>query len=330
MKLLDVGEFGAIERIRHKFKREDPRVLVGIGDDVAVLEGPSEMLLLATCDIQIEGVHFRLDFTTPYLLGRKALAINLSDIASMGGIPEFALVSLALPSRTEVEFLDELYRGLHDEAEEANVAIVGGNMAGLPERIAVDVFLLGKVERDKVLLRRGARPGDLVMVTGTLGDSAAGLALLLEGIRQRQFSPLYDAHLRPRPRLREGRILALGGLATAAIDVSDGLAQDLTHICDESGVGVRVYSDSIPISPPVHEAASLLGADPLRWALAGGEDYQLLFTSSPAGADEVAKALAPTQVTVVGEVTEARYGRVIVGSDGTERELLPKGWDHFA
>ena len=330
MKVSEIGEFGLIERLRRLLQEPDPRVMVGIGDDVAVLEGPGDMLLLATCDIQVEGIHFLPRFITPYQLGRKALAINLSDIAAMGGIPDFALVSLAFPAETPVEFLDELYRGLKDEAEGAGVKIVGGNMAQLPERFAVDIFLLGRVEREAVLLRRGAKPGDLVMVTGCLGDSAAGLSLLLEGVKDERFSPLYQAHLTPKPRLREGRILAQERLATAAIDVSDGLAQDAGHICDESNVGVRIWVDRLPLSPQAVEAAQLLGQNPLKWAIGGGEDYELLFTVPPEKANYVIQALAPTKATIIGEVVASAEGRTLVLPDGTEKALEPAGWDHFA
>ncbi len=330
MKASNLGEFGLIERIRLYLGEPDPRVVVGIGDDVAVLEGPGEMLLLATCDIQVEGVHFLRSLITPYELGRKALAINLSDIASMGGIPDFALVSLAFPPDTELEFIDELYHGLRDEAAKAGVKIVGGNMARLPERFAVDVFLLGRVERECFLTRRGARPGDLVMVTGTLGDSAAGLALLLRGIREERFAPLYRAHLTPEARLREGRVLALGRLATSAIDLSDGLARDVGHICDESRVGVEIRLADIPLSAELKEAASLLGEDPYRWALAGGEDYQLLFTAPPEKAPEIRQALHPTLVTEIGVILAPEEGRFILMPDGSREPLRPEGWDHFA
>ncbi len=330
MKVSDLGEFGLIDRIRLHLSEPDPRVIVGIGDDVAVLEGPGEMLLLATCDIQVEGIHFLPSLITPYELGRKALAINLSDIASMGGIPDFALVSLAFPPDTDLEFIDELYRGLRDEAAEAGVRIVGGNMARLPERFAVDVFLLGRVERGLFLTRRGARPGDLLMVTGTLGDSAAGLALLLRGIREERFAPLYRAHLTPRARLREGRALALGKLATSAIDLSDGLARDVGHICDESGVGVMIRLADIPLSEELKEAASLLGEDPYRWAFSGGEDYQLLFTAPPDKAPQIRQALHPTPVTEIGLILGPEEGRFILMPDGSRQPLRPEGWDHFA
>lgn len=330
MKVSNIGEFGLIERLRHLLSEPDPRVIVGIGDDVAVLEGPGEMLLLATCDIQVEGVHFLRSLITPYELGRKAMAINLSDIASMGGLPDFALVSLAFPPDTELEFIDELYRGLKEEAAEAGVKIVGGNMARLPERFAVDVFLMGRVEKDLFLTRRGARPGDLLMVTGTLGDSAAGLALLLKGIREEKFAPLYKAHFTPRARLREGRVLATGKIASSAIDVSDGLARDLGHLCDESGVGALVRLNDIPISDELKEAAAILGEDPFKLAIAGGEDYQLLFTVPPDKAHEACRALYPTPVTEIGVILEPQEGRFILMPDGSKRPLEPEGWNHFA
>jgi thiamine-monophosphate kinase len=330
MKVSTIGEFGLIERLRRFLSKPDPRVIVGIGDDVAVLEGPGDMLLLATCDIQVEGVHFLRSLTSPYQLGRKALAINLSDVASMGGLPDFALISLSLPPDTDLEFIDELYRGLSEEAEEAGVKIVGGNIARLPERFAVDVFLIGRVERGLFLTRRGAKPGDVLMVTGTLGDSAAGLALLLKGIREERFASLYSAHLTPKARLKEGRTLALGRLASSAIDISDGLAKDVGHICDESGVGVAIRLADIPLSPELKEAASLLGVDPFRWALAGGEDYQLLFTVPPEKASQVRQALHPTPVSEIGLILAPQEGRYLLLPDGSKQPLEPEGWDHFA
>lgn len=330
MKVSSLGEFGLIERLRRFLDEPDPRVIVGIGDDVAVLEGPGDMLLLATCDIQVEGVHFLRPLITPYELGRKALAINLSDVASMGGLPDFALVSLALPPDAELDFIDELYRGLKDEAAEAGVKIVGGNIARLPERFVVDVFLIGKVERELFLTCQGAKPGDLLMVTGTLGDSAAGLALLLKGIKEERFAPLYRAHLTPKARLREGRALALRKLASSAIDISDGLARDVGHLCDESGVGVLIRLADIPLSDALREAATLLEEDPLKWAISGGEDYQLLFTVPPDKAHQVRAALRPTPVTEIGVILSPQDGRYILMPDGSKQPLRPEGWDHFA
>jgi thiamine-monophosphate kinase len=320
--------------------------VVGIGDDVAVLHPPrsprlrgeaggGERLLLATCDIQLEGAHFLRDRITPYQLGRKALAINLSDIASMGGTPTYALISLGLPPETEVTSVDELYAGLRAEAERASVAIVGGNMSRSPLGLVVDIFLLGEVAPEHLMLRSGARFGDAVLVTGTLGDAAAGLALLLDETLQPDeayAARVKAAFLTPTPRLAEGQAIARTGLATAMIDLSDGLASDVGHICERSDVGVRIWAERLPISPAARAVAALAGRDPLERALAGGEDYELCFTALPEAVETLRSAVAEargTPITIVGEIIPADEGRVLAQDDGRTLPLEAVGWDHF-
>lgn len=335
MHISDIGEFGLIQRISQMLPTGGPDVVVGIGDDVAVLRASSERLLLATCDIQLEGAHFLRDRITPYQLGRKALAINLSDIAAMGGYPKYALISLGLPPDISVAYVDELYVGLRAEAEEAGVTIVGGNMSRSPLGLVVDIFLLGEVAAEHLVLRSGARPGDVVLVTGTLGDAAAGLALLLDEALQPDealAAPVKAALLTPTPRLAEGQAIARTELATAMIDLSDGLASDVGHICERSEVGVRIWAERLPVSPAVREIAALAGRDPLEWALAGGEDYELLFTAPPQAAEALRTAVAEatgTPVTVVGEITPSAGGRVLIQADGRTVPLEAIGWDHF-
>jgi len=310
-------------------------VVVGVGDDVAVLRTDGENYLLATCDIQVEGIHFLREIIGSYRLGRKAAAINLSDIAAMGGVPTYMLVSLAMPHQTEVSFIDELYRGLEDEVSAAGAEIVGGNMARLPDRFMIDILLLGWVRPDHLLLRSGARVGDQVCVTGVLGDSAAGLALL--GAPQAQVAgetreQLLAAHLTPRPRLLEGRALAATGVVTAALDVSDGTLSDIGHICERSCVGVELWAERLPISQAARSAAQATGKDALDFALRGGEDYQLLFTVPQPTVGEVMDsvwAATGTPVTVIGQILPPSAGIQVVLSDGTRVPGGKGGWDHF-
>ncbi|HID87948.1 MAG TPA: thiamine-phosphate kinase [Anaerolineae bacterium] len=343
MRISDIGEFGLIDRISRALPSLGPDVVVGVGDDVAVLHPPrsprrrgeGERLLLATCDIQLEGAHFLQDRITPTQLGRKALAINLSDIAAMGGTPTYALISLGLPPETEVAYVDELYAGLRAEAEAAGVAIVGGNMSRSPLGLVVDIFLLGEVASEHLMLRSGARPGDAVLVTGTLGDAAAGLALLLDDTLrpdEAHAARVKAAFLTPTPRLAEGQAIARIGLATAMIDLSDGLASDAGHICERSGVGVRIWAERLPVSSAAQAVAALAGRDPLEWALAGGEDYELCFTAPPEAVEPLTAAVVEatgTPVTTVGEIVPASEGRVLVQADGRTMPLEAAGWDHF-
>jgi thiamine-monophosphate kinase len=289
-------------------------------------------LLLATADAAIEGVHFLRATTTPRLLGRRALAVNLSDIAGMGGVPRWALVSMGLPPATPLDFALEVADGLAEEADAYETVLVGGNLARSPERILLDVTLLGEVEPDLVLYRGGARAGERVLVTGTLGDSAGGLLALTDPALA-DFpgrDDLVRRHRLPTPRLAAGRRIALARAATAMLDLSDGLASDLGHVCAESGVGAIVDADRVPISGPLRELGRLTGRDPLDWALRGGEDYELLLT---APADRVPALVAAVgdvgvALTDIGEIT-AEKGLWRREPDGNRAPLGEGSWRHF-
>jgi thiamine-monophosphate kinase len=307
-------------------------VRLGVGDDAALLEVAAGRLLVATADALVEGVHFRRDWTGAEELGWKTLAVNVSDVAAMGAEPLAALISLALPAETEVAWVEALYRGLEACATRYRCALAGGDTVGSPDRIVLHVALLGTVEPERVRTRSGARPGDLVCVTGTLGDSAAGLALLQAGgdIASRpELAPLLRAHRRPAPRLAAARALAADPAVTAMMDLSDGIASDLRHVAARSGLGARVRAAELPISPAARAAAELLGADPGEWALRGGEDYELLFTLAPEAVPRLHALLAGTAATAtpVGVMTEEGY--VLVQADGTEVALAPEGFAHF-
>jgi thiamine-monophosphate kinase len=331
----DLGEFALIRRIGGRLPpyREDVRAAVG--DDVAVLALDPGTCALATCDIQVEGVHFSKEVITPHQLGRRAVAINLSDMAAKGGTPEHLLVSLAVPTSLEVGWVDALYDGLAEEASGHGVDIVGGNLSRTDGPIVVDIFLMGKVKAEEVLFRSGARPGDAVLVTGSLGEAAAGLLVLKLGPGEvgEGWRHLVEACLTPTPRVREGRAIAATGRATAMIDLSDGLSSDVGHICEQSWVGVRLFAERLPISGAVREVAEVAGRDDWLLALEGGEDYELCLTV-PAGAEEEVAAQVRqetgVQVTCVGEILRQQAGRWVVLPDGSEVPLRPGGWNHFA
>lgn len=328
-----VGEFPLIARLARRLKPPNPDVVVGIGDDVAVFRIGPDRHVLATCDVQVAGVHFLPDRVDPFRLGRRCAAINVSDIAAMGGRPTHFLVSLGLPGDTAVAFLEALYGGLSEEAARWGADVVGGNVSRAPA-LFIDLTLLGEAG-GQVLRRSGARPGDRVLVTGRLGASAAGLALVLDPALQvagPDREQVLEAHLTPTPRLREAQAIVAAGGATAMIDVSDGLAQDLGHICDASGVGVRVWAAALPVDEATRRVAAAAGRDVLELALGGGEDYELLFTARPDAADAIVAAVREatgTPVAVIGEVVPAEAGRRLVLPDGRETELAPRGWRHF-
>lgn len=328
-----VGEFSLIERLARRLRPPNADVVVGIGDDVAVFRVAPGRHVLATCDVQVAGVHFLPERIDPYRLGRRCAAINLSDIAAMGGRPTHFLVSLGLPPETEVAFLEALYDGLSEEAARYEADVVGGNISRAPV-LFIDLTLLGEAG-PQVLRRGGARPGDRVLVTGRLGASAAGLALVFNPaleVTGPDRESVLEAHLTPTPRLKEAQAIVAAGGATAMLDVSDGLAQDLGHICDASGVGVRVWAAAVPIDGATRRVAAAAGRDVLEWALGGGEDYELLLTARPEAVDAIVAAVGQatgTPVTVIGEILPAAEGRHLVLPDGREVELAPRGWTHF-
>lgn len=328
----DVGEFGLIARLERRFARLGAGIVRGIGDDTAALQVTPGRLLLATTDAAIEGVHFRRETTTPRLLGRRALAVNLSDVAGMGGIPRWGLVSMGLPGATALDFVLEIADGLAEEADLYEMVLVGGNLARSPERILLDITLLGEVEPDLVRYRSGAHVGERILVTGTLGDSAGGLAVL-SGQAPADFlgrDLLTERHRLPTPRIAAGRIIALSRAATAMMDLSDGLASDLGHLCAESRVGAVIDAPRVPISPALRELGRLTGQNPLEWAIRGGEDYELLLTAPLERVSGLATALKEIGVplTDVGEIV-AEPGLWLEEFGGTRTPLGDVSWRHF-
>lgn len=309
-------------------------VTVGIGDDAAVIKGTAGRDLLVCCDLMAEGVHFRTERTPPRLLGHKALAVNLSDIAAMGGVPRFAMVSIALPSSVSSEFIDQMFEGLFELADRCSVSIVGGDTSSSQDSLFIDVSVIGECETGKAVTRRGAKAGDRIYVSGTLGASALGLSLLEEGIRLDEGTNFREAllkHLAPEPRLSLGRALGEAGVVTAMIDISDGLSTDLWHLLDESNCesdcGAVIHAGTIPIAECV--GRSSLRADSLQLALNSGEEYELLFSASPEKSLEIenlAQALG-IRITAIGEVVASKGLQLEVR--GSLQPLAPSGYEHI-
>lgn len=338
VSLSGLGELGLIRRIRSAAGVDAPGVEVGIGDDTAVLAVPPGHKLLATTDLLIEDVHFRRASAGPADIGWKALAVNLSDIAAMGGIPRWALVALAVPVETDVDAVDAFYAGLTEAAAPHGVTVVGGDTSASTAGWTVNVTLLG-IHPGEPRLRSYARPGDAVAVTGGLGASAAGLHALEMGLDQARaagvagarLGEITRAHLRPRARVAEGRWLGRAPGVHAMMDCSDGLATDLGHICRESGVGVRARLEAIPIAAAAREAGRALSVDARDWAVRGGEDYELLLTCAPAAADGLIAGLAAatgTVLTVIGRI-EGAAGEVVFVDAAGDPVPMRSGFEHF-
>ena len=332
MKLNEIGEFGLIDRLaemaeeaRDERQPAWQRLVTGIGDDAALWQGDTRRQL-ATIDTMIEGVHFTQDTLEWADLGWKALAVNLSDIAAMGGEPRYALVSLALPGETELDDVTAMYQGMLELAEETGVAVVGGDTcrAGV---VMVTIALFGIAGENGSLSRSSARPGDLVAVTGKLGTAAAGLEIRRNNLEfdRPTVDILDEAFSRPRPRVIEGQGLIAGGVK-AAIDISDGLLADLGHICQRSGVGARIEVEKVPVHPLVRSG---FGERALALALTGGEDYELLFTADAPTMDKI-KGTLGCPVVVFGEITAENTGEVaLLDGRGEQLAFNRKGWEHF-
>lgn len=334
MNISELGEFGIIDLLREMVANAmdndssaRPELILGIGDDAAAWQGDLSVQL-ATSDTLVQDVHFSFNFISWKDLGWKAMAVNLSDIAAMGGLPRFALVSLSLPGSTEIDSVTDLYRGMIELAGRFDTVIVGGNISGAPQ-VLINITMLGNtsIERKYILTRSAARTGDKIAVTGYLGSSAAGLKILKETVKtdSTSWKILKQAFLRPNPRIIEGQTLAEKGVRSA-IDISDGLVADLTHICKASQVGARLDTSLIPIHPDV---TIHFGEDALKLALSGGEDYELLFTAPIEIINKVKDTLS-CPVTVIGEITGDPKGEVLLmDENGYNLSLNSFGWEHF-
>jgi thiamine-monophosphate kinase len=332
---LIIGELGLIDSIRQQFATKAKKVALGIGDDCAILRPPSGHEVLVTTDFSLEGRHFRRDRHTPESAGHRCLARGLSDLAAMGATPTAAFLSLALPPATVRSaagrrWIGGFFKGLQALAERHQVALAGGDTAESPggsqALILADIVLVGSAPRGKALRRARASAGDALYVTGHLGGAAAELATVLGRRRVTQSVPAEDhPHLFPKPRLEVGNALLRRGLATACLDISDGLSTDLAHLCRASKVSAEVDEAALPIHPLARRLQPQAAVDA---ALHGGEDYELLFTA-PASM-RVPRSIAGVPITRIGRITRTRRPLMtMIAPDGTRTELKPAGWKHF-
>jgi len=313
-KISDLGEVALIKRISRKIK--DKNVLTEIGDDTAVIKIRDRYILLTT-DTIVENDHFNLNWFSPLQVGKKSMESNVSDIASMGGMPKYALISLCLREDTPLEFIDGLYRGIYRVAKKYGFEIIGGNITHGSE-ISITVSMIGDVEKERLTLRSGAKVADLVCVTGDIGKSSAGLSLLIK-----KKKGYVKPHLEPKARLKESQIISR--FANAMIDVSDGLASEVRHICDMSKKGAVIFKEKIPISGHTKEAGKILRKDPTDFALYGGEDFELVFTISEKNLKKLKKQFK--NFSVVGKILPKSKGIHLL--ERGKKLKLGSGYDHF-
>ena len=312
MKIKDIGEFGLIDRITKKPRNKD--VIVGIGDDAAVVKTKKGLQLLTT-DTLVEGDHFRREWFSPKQIGMKAIEINVSDVAAMGGNPKYVLVSLALPKDLDINFVDGLYSGMWKTCGDYNIEIIGGNMTH-SKQIIVSITLIGEVDENNLCLRSSAKSGDFIFVSGQLGNGRAGLRVFQENLKG--FERVKRSYLEPKAHLKSA--LEVAPYANSMEDISDGLASELKHICEQSKCGAIIYKDKIPIKDDVRKVAKTLDEDEYDYALFGGEDFELVFTVSKNNLKRVKGYL-------VGEIT--RNKKVMLSSNGKIKNLTIFGYDHF-
>ena len=331
-RVTEIGEFGLIERLRRMLP-QPADVLVGAGDDAAVFRLASGQIIVATCDMFIEGIHFDLGTCKPSQVGSRAMTANLSDIAAMGCKPRFATVSLGVSPDTPTSVVEQIYDGLIKTAGQHSAAIVGGDTVRSPERIVIDVSLIGEPAGSRYLTRSGASSGDQIVVTGYPGQSAAGLEIILSGgsPKGKGDKELVRAHLEPQARVEQGLFLAENDRASAAIDLSDGLKQDLGHICEMSRVGALIDLEKLPISTDLAEYCKKNSKNAAKLCLSGGEDYELLFTVREDGLETF---IAEWQdkfdlpATVIGRMSSEFAGVRL--QDGDQSALADAaGYDHF-
>lgn len=338
MDLSQLGEFGLIARFQSHLKYHSPKLKIGIGDDCAVYHFSADKYLLATTDSLVEDVHFQLKFITPKQLGRKALVVNISDVAAMGGTPKLALVSLGIPKNLSVGFLDDFYKGINQICRDYQIELCGGDTVASPKHLMVNITLLGEVKKNRLFARSGARPGDKILVTGTLGDSALGLKLLTNrrkkwagSLKARKW--LIQKHLEPAPRIREALKLSRSNLrVTSMIDISDGLIQDLHHICQAGKVGARIDENRLPLSSALEQTARANHLKHNKLALSGGEDYELLFTLNPHDVNKLIRQFTNSfsPLTMIGEIQSRSSGITLVRKNGRNETITePMGFNHF-
>jgi thiamine-monophosphate kinase len=330
VKLKDIGEFGFIERIKGGCLIRNENVIIGIGDDSCVFKTSAEVASLLTTDMLVEQIHFLLEAIPPYQLGRKSLAVNMSDIAAMGGTPKEAVLSVAIPDTVDLEYLDALYDGMKAMAKEFEVNLLGGDTTSSPGPLIINIALVGEAQKEEVLYRSTAKVGDVVFLTGPVGSAAAGLDIILKGRGADEWEELIEAHHNPYPQIKTGRIIASMKVANSLIDVSDGVAADLGHICTESKLGAIIEEEMIPTTAQFRAYCAKFQEDSRHLSLHVGEDYVLLGTVPEESATRLQKALESNgcQFHPVGK-TVAESGLRLEGSDGSVEVIGAIGWDHF-
>lgn len=335
MKLSELGEQRLIERIVSLASRRqvpDPAIVVGVGDDAAAIDTGRGPYLLLTTDVLVADIHF-MPGTDPRFIGYKAVAASVSDIAAMAGTPRYLLITIGAPAETDVSYIDGLYDGILEAAQGFGIELVGGDTTASAV-FFVSAALTGDVPPELLKRRSDAAPGDLILVTGSLGGSAAGLEFLKRPdieLPDEVSSRVVGRHVSPLPRLKEARIAAASG-AHAMEDVSDGLATELNHIAQASNAGVVIDAARIPIDNATSQAAAALGADALSLALFGGEDYELVLTAPPETAShlmELVTSETGTQLTSIGHVTSDRGRLTLIGRDGSVTQIARRGYEHF-
>ncbi|CAO0823496.1 Thiamine-monophosphate kinase [Desulfarculales bacterium] len=332
--LAGLGEFGLIARLEELLARRGltaPGVVLGLGDDTAILKLQPGQEFLVTCDTLVAGRHYLPGVITPHELGRRAMAVNLSDIAAMGGWPLYALVSLGLDAQTLVSEVEEMYLGFLAELNPWRAVVVGGNITKTEGPVFIDVTMMGQAPAGRTLRRGGGRAGDAILLTGHPGQAAAGLRQLKQ-TPQEADPELRRAYLTPTPRLPQGQAVGQSGLASAMIDISDGLLGDLNHICEQSGTGALMVAELLPVSPALRKVAAAWGLNPLELVLGNSDDYELIITCAPGHVQGLKMALAAAgslMLSEIGRLTPPGQGLQLLNSQGGLRRLSPRGWDHF-
>ena len=337
-ELGDLGEFGLIEKLTSKFEIKNKSSILGIGDDAAIIEGNDESSIVVSTDMLVEGVHFNMMYTPLMHLGYKSVIVNLSDIVAMNAVPEQITVSLAISNRFSVEALEEIYLGIHKACELYNGDLVGGDTTSSLSGLIISITAIGKAKKERITKRSGAKEHDLIVVTGDLGGAFMGLQILEREKSVYKENPgvqpdldghdyILERQLKPEARVDVTKLLTdLEVLPSSMIDISDGLASELIHICEASKVGCQVYDEKLPIDPETYNTARDFELDPSTCALNGGEDYELLFTVAQVDYDKIK---GNPNFTVIGHITDATVGMNLVDKNGGVIALSAQGWNHF-
>jgi thiamine-monophosphate kinase len=333
-----LGEFGLIEKLTGAREMMNPTTIKGVGDDAAVIDSGGHYTLVTT-DMMIESMHFDLMYTPLKHLGYKAVVSNLSDIYAMNGLAEQITVSIGLSNRFSVEAVEELYKGIYAACKNYNIDLIGGDTSASSKGMIISITALGRVKKDRVVYRSGARPGDILAVTGDLGAAYLGLQLLEREkqifLSQPDFKPdledksyIVGRQLKPEAR---GDMIAtfeeLNFIPTSMIDISDGLASEIFHICRQSNTGVEIEEAKVPIADEAQMTALEFHLDPITCALNGGEDYELLFTADP---DQLERLRTMPGIYIIGEIKPKSFGKKLLSTGGKHHDLQAQGWQHFA